>query len=72
MQSDYLLGIVFSEVQPEGLNASANPNQMEYPTYLDKMKGVYTYLNIAPNITNDALSAAAIQAHVSARDRSFY
>jgi hypothetical protein len=78
-QSEYLFNIVYSEVQPEGLDVPANSNREDrsipkattYSISKVTIQEAYNYLGLAPSIVDDALIAATIQAHVSAKDEPF-
>jgi hypothetical protein len=71
IQSQYLLTVVRSEVQPEGLDVLADSNQADRSIPKVTIQEAYNYLGLAPSITDDALIAATIQAHVSAKDEPF-
>jgi hypothetical protein len=71
IRSDYLLSILYSEVQPEGLDVPANSNQTDHSIPNVTAQEAYAYLGIAPSIVDDALIVATIQAHVSAKDKPF-
>jgi hypothetical protein len=87
IQSQYLLTVVRSEVQPEGLDVPANSNREDrsipkatahsiskataHSMPKVTIQEAYNYLCLAPSIVDDALIAASIQAYVSAKDETF-